>query len=313
MSKVSVIGGAGFVGQMVAFGLTRSEVVDEVLLVDIIEDKPQGIGLDMRESTPIYGSDTKVRGTNDYADMAGSDIVVITAGSPRKPGMDRMDLLKTNVNICRAVVSQVKEHAPDSIIIYVANPVDVLTYAARKISGFPANRVFGMAGVLDTARYRAFISMEANVSVKDIRAMVLGGHGDSMVPLPRYTTIGGLPLTHFLSDEKIDSIVKRTRTGGGEIVGLLKTGSAYYAPGMAVGEMVEAIIRDQKRVLPVVAYLDGKYGFSDVYAGAPVVLGRNGVEKVLEIDLNDEEMEAYSTSIEHVKKGVEDVTSILDN
>ncbi|MHA2502586.1 MAG: malate dehydrogenase [Candidatus Kariarchaeaceae archaeon] len=311
MSKVSVIGGAGFVGQIVAFGLTKSEVVDEVVLVDIIEDKPQGIGLDMRESTPIYGSDVNIYGTNDYSQMAGSDIVVVTAGMPRKPGMDRMDLLKVNVNICNAVVSQIKQYAPNAIIIYVANPVDVLTYAAKEISGFPAHKVFGMAGVLDTARYRAFIAMEANVSTKDIRAMVLGGHGDSMVPLPRYTSIGGLPLSHFLSEEKIEAIVKRTRTGGGEIVSLLKTGSAYYAPGMAVAEMVEAIVRDQKRVLPVVAYLDNKYGFSDVYAGAPVILGRNGVEKVLEIDLTEEEMRAYSESISHVKAGVEDVKTLL--
>ena len=312
MTKVSVIGGAGFVGQIVAFGLTKSEVVNEVVLVDIIEDRPQGIALDMMESTPIFGSDTYVRGTNDYAEMSGSDIVVVTAGVPRKPGMDRMDLLKINVNICKSVVTEIKNHCPNAMIIYVANPVDVLTYAAMKVSGFNKNKVFGMAGVLDTARYRSFIAMEAKVSTKDILAMVLGGHGDSMVPLPRYTSIGGLPLSNFLTKEKIEKIVERTRKGGGEIVSLLKTGSAYYAPGMAVAEMVEAIIKDQKRVLPVVAYLDNKYGFSDVYAGVPVILGKNGVEKVIEIELNEEETDAYNKSINHVKLGIEDVKKLLN-
>ena len=311
MTKVSVIGGAGFVGQIVAFGLTRNEVVKEVALIDIIEDKPQGIGLDMKESTPIYGSDTHVYGTNDWEDLNGSDIVAITAGYPRKPGMDRMDLLKINISICKSVVTQIKDHAPDAIIIYVANPVDVLTYAAKEISGFEPNKVFGMAGILDTARYRTFIAMEAKVSVKDIMAMVLGGHGDSMVPLPRFTTIGGIPLSYFLSHDQIEAIIARTRTGGGEIVKLLKTGSAYYAPGLAVAEMVEAIVMDQKRVLPVVAYLDDKYGFSDVYAGAPVILGKKGVEKVLELPLNETEMQAYKTSIQHVKDGIENARQFL--
>lgn len=311
MSKVSVVG-AGFVGETVAITLVRNESVDEVVLIDIIEDMPIGKGLDMKESTPIHGSDTKIFGTNDYSMMKDSDIVVIAAGIPRKPGMDRMDLLKTNINICKAVVANIKEHAPNSIIIYVANPVDVLTYSAMKFSGFPKHKVFGMAGVLDTARYRAFISMEAKVSVKDIRAMVLGGHGDSMVPLTRFTSIGGVPLSEFLPQDKIDAIVERTRKGGGEIVGLLKTGSAYYAPGMAVAEMVEAVIRDQKRVLPAVAYLDDKYGFSDVYAGAPVIIGKDGIEKVIEIKLNEEEMNAYKVSITHVKQGLEEIKDLLN-
>ncbi|MCH8908899.1 MAG: malate dehydrogenase [Candidatus Heimdallarchaeota archaeon] len=310
MSKIAVVG-AGFVGETVAITLVKNESVDEVVLLDIIEDMPAGKGLDMKESTPISNSDIKIWGSNDYADMEGSDIVVVTAGIPRKPGMDRMDLLKTNINICKAVVGNIVKFSPNAMIIYVANPVDVLTYAAKELSGFETHKVFGMAGILDTARYRAFISMEANVSVKDIRAMVLGGHGDSMVPLPRYTSIGGVPLSEFLSQDKIDSIVQRTRKGGGEIVALLKTGSAYYAPGMAVAEMVEAIIKDQKRVLPVVAYLEDKYGFSDVYAGAPVVLGRNGVEKVLEISLNEEELNAYTTSISHVKTGIEEIRGLL--
>ena len=230
MSKISIIG-AGFVGEITASTLVKNEKVDEVVLVDIIEDMPVGKGLDMMEATPIMGSDTKVSGTNDYAKMEGSDIVVVAAGMPRKPGMDRMDLLKININICRSVVENIVKYAPNSTIIYVANPVDVLTYTAQKISGFPYNRVFGMAGILDTARYRSFIAMEANISVKDIRAMVLGGHGDSMVPLPRHTSIGGIPLSEFLSQDAIDRIVERTRKGGGEIVNLLKKGSAYYAPG----------------------------------------------------------------------------------
>ena len=300
MSKVSVIG-AGHVGEIVAFGLVRSEAVDELVLVDIIE------------ATPIIGADVKVYGTNDYSDIAGSDIVVVPAGSPRKPGMSRMDLLNINAKICKSIVEQIKEYAPDSKIIYVANPVDVLTYAAWKLSGFETNRVFGMAGILDTARYRAFIAMEAKVSVKDILAMVLGGHGDAMLPLVRYTTIGGIPVTHFLSDEQLEKIVERTRKGGGEIVSLLKTGSAYYAPGLAVAEMVEAVLRDQRRVLPVVAYLDNKYGMSDVYAGAPVILGKNGVEEVLEIDLTADELAAYQKSVEHVKEGVNQIMDILNN
>ena len=311
MTKVSIIG-AGHVGEIVAFGIVQKELVNEVVLVDIIEDMPQGKALDMKESTPIYGSDTHVFGTNDYADIEGSDIVVVPAGVPRKPGMDRMDLLKVNLKICKSIVGNITKYAPDSKIIYVANPVDVLTYVAWKLSGFEHNRVFGMAGVLDTARYRAFISMEAKVSVKDIQAMVLGGHGDAMLPLVRYTNVGGIPVTHFLSQEQLDKIVERTRKGGGEIVSLLKTGSAYYAPGMAVAEMVEAIIKDQRRVLPVVAYLDNKYGLNDVYAGAPVILGKNGVEEVLEIELTPEELAEYQKSVTHVKEGVKEAMEVLE-
>ena len=312
MTKVSVVG-SGYVGELVTYRLMQSEAVDEVIIVDIIEGMPQGKGLDMREASPILGTDTKVIGTNDYSNMVDSDIIVITAGVPRKPGMDRLELLSVNIKICKSVVENIIKFAPDSMICYVANPIDVLTYAAQKLSGFSTNHVFGMAGILDTARYRAFISMEANVSVKDIRAMVLGGHGDSMVPLTRYTSIGGVPLNHFLSQNKIDAIVERTRKGGGEIVDLFGNvahlGSAYYAPGIAAAEMVEAVIRNQRRVLPVVAYLDNKYGFSDVYAGAPVILGKNGVEEVLEIDLNDQELSDYKKSISHVKQGIEELKS----
>ncbi|MHA2250831.1 MAG: malate dehydrogenase [Candidatus Kariarchaeaceae archaeon] len=310
MSKVAVIG-AGFVGESTANTLMLRESVDEVVLIDIIEDLAKGKGLDMREATPIYGSDTKIWGSHDYADIQGADIVVVTAGVPRKPGMDRMDLLNVNINICKAVTENVVKYAPDSIVIYVANPVDVLTYTLAHLSKFPKHKVFGMAGILDTARYRAFISMEAKISVKDIRAMVLGGHGDSMVPLPRYTSVGGLPLKEFLPQDKIDAIVERTRKGGGEIVALLKKGSAYYAPGQGVAEMVEAIVNDQKRVLPVIAYFNGEYGFSDIYAGVPVILGKGGVEKILTVELNAEEQEAYKVSLTHVQNGINEAKGLL--
>ncbi|MCY3410816.1 MAG: malate dehydrogenase [Candidatus Heimdallarchaeota archaeon] len=311
MSKISVIGGAGFVGQIVGFGLALKEIADEIVLVDIIEDRPIGIALDQREATPILGADANLYGSNDYADIKGSDIVVVTAGLPRKPGMDRMDLLGKNIEICKSVSEQIKTHAPDAFIIYVANPVDVLTYTSFVKTGFAPNKVMGMAGILDTARYRAFISMEAKVSVKDIRAMVLGGHGDSMVPLVRYTSVGGVPLTEFLPQDKIDAIVQRTKVGGGEIVKLLKTGSAYYAPGFAVAEMCEAILKDQKRVLPVIAYFNGEYGFKDIFAGAPVILGKGGVEKILEVQLDDTEKEAYKVSLEHVKAGIEEAKTLI--
>lgn len=309
MKKVAIIG-AGKVGEVAAFQIASKEIVDEIVLLDIVEDMPMGKALDMKESTPIYGSDTHVWGSNDYKDVAGADIVVVAAGVPRKPGMDRMDLLKTNFDICKTVSENIKKNAPNAIVIYVANPVDVLTYSAWKLTGFHHSKVFGMAGILDTARYRAFISMEAKVSVKDIKAMVLGGHGDSMVPLPRYTTIGGIPLDFFLPADKIKAIVDRTRVGGGEIVKLLKFGSAYYAPGTAICEMVEAIVRDQKRILPVVAYLDNKYGFSDAYAGAPVILGKEGVEKVLELKLNDEEKAAYNKSVSVVKDKIKELYDV---
>ncbi|MCP5050889.1 MAG: malate dehydrogenase [bacterium] len=310
MSKVSVIG-AGKVGEIVAFGLVNSGVVNEVTLIDIVEGLPQGKGLDMYEATPVLGSNTKVNGSNDYAAIKGSDIVVVPAGVPRKPGMDRMDLLKVNLKICKSVVDNIKEYAPDAMICYVANPVDVMTYAAFRFGGFPSNRIFGMAGVLDTARYRTFISMEANVSVKDISAMVLGGHGDSMVPLPRYTTVGGVPITNFLDQEKIDAIVERTRKGGGEIVKLLGY-SGYYAPGIASVEMVQAILNNERRVLPAVAYLEGQYGFDDIFAGVPVILGENGIEQILEVELNDEEKSALDASLTGVKKGIEEMKKLLD-
>ena len=311
-TKVAVIGGAGFVGESVGWALARGEIADEVVLFDIIEDKPQGKGLDMKEATPIVGADCKIYGTNNYEDIAGSSIVVVTAGLPRKPGMDRMDLLTKNIAIAISVAENIKKYAPDAFIIWVANPVDVLTYTAFIKTGFAPHKVMGMAGILDTARYRAFISMEANVSVKDIRAMVLGGHGDSMVPLTSHTSVGGIPLKEFLTQDKIDAIVQRTKTGGGEIVKLLKTGSAYYAPGKAVAEMVRAILKDQKRVLPVIAHFSGQYGFKDIFAGAPVILGKGGVEKILEIELSDADKEAYRVSLQHVKDGIESAKQFIN-
>ena len=311
MTKISVIG-AGFVGQIVGEALVREQIGSEVVLFDIIEGRPQGLGLDLLESNPLTLSDTYIYGANDYAGkLDNSDVVVVAAGFPRKPGMDRMDLLKKNFDINKDVMNNVKKYAPNAIIIYVANPVDVMTYAAWKLSGFPHNRVFGMAGVLDTARFKAFVAMEAKVSVKDIQAMVLGGHGDSMVPLISNATIGGVPLTHFITKEKLDAIVERTRKGGGEIVNLLKSGSAYFAPGMAAAQMVKSIIYNERRVLPVVAYLDNKYGFNDVYAGVPAIIGRNGVEKVLELKLPADENAAFQKSLTEVKKGCEEVKTLL--
>ena len=257
-------------------------------------------------------SDTHIYGSNEYAgNLDNSNIVVVAAGFPRKPGMDRMDLLKKNFDINKDVMTNIKKYAPNAIVIYVANPVDVMTYAAWKLSGFDHKKVFGMAGVLDTARFKAFVSMEANVSVKDIQAMVLGGHGDSMVPVISHANIGGVPLTHFLSKEKIDAIVTRTRKGGGEIVNLLKTGSAYFAPGMAAAQMVKSIVYNERRILPVVAYVDNKYGFSDVYAGVPAIIGKNGVEEVLELKLAPDENEAFQKSLTEVKKGCEEVKTLL--
>ncbi len=302
--KVTVIG-AGHVGATVAQRVADKHLAKEVVLVDVVEGMPQGKALDMWESAPIEGFDTRVIGTNGYDETENSDIVVITAGVPRKPGMSRDDLLNTNFNIVKTVTEQVVAKSPNSIIIVVSNPLDVMTYVAYKVSGFPAERVVGMAGILDTARFRSFIAMELNVSVRDIQAMVLGGHGDSMVPLPAYTTIAGIPLSHFLSKEKIEALIERTRKGGGEIVALLKTGSAYYAPGSAAAEMVEAIAKDNKRILPCSAWLTGQYGISGTFVGVPVKLGAKGIEEILEIPLSDEDLQALRTSAEHVKANIQ--------
>ena len=311
MTKVSIIG-AGKVGEIIAFGLSENNICQKVVLLDIVEGLPQGKGLDIYESSPISQSSTTIIGTNNPEDIEGSDIVVIPAGVPRKPGMDRMDLLKINLKICKSVINNVRNYAPDSIIIYVANPVDVMTFAALKISGFDPKKVFGMAGILDTSRYKTFISMATGISQKDISAMVLGGHGDAMVPFSRYTTISGIPLKNFLDTNKINKIIERTRKGGGEIVNLLGY-SAYYAPGKAVVEMIEAIIKDQKRLLPCVAYLQGEYGFNDIYAGVPCVLGKEGIERIVEIDLNEEEREAMKISLTNVKKGTKEMKELLNS
>ncbi len=299
--KITVVG-AGHVGEMVAVRLAEKGLARQVVLVDIVEGIPQGKGLDMFESSPVEGFDCEIIGTNGYDETEGSDIVIITAGIPRKPGMSRDDLLKTNSNIMKSVTSEIAAKSPDSIMLVVSNPLDIMVYVALKISGFDPTRVIGMAGILDTARYRSFIAMELGVSVKDVQAMVLGGHGDSMVPLPRYTTISGIPLSYFLTDDKIEPILERTRFGGGEIVKYLKTGSAYYAPSSAVVEMVDSIVNDRKRILPCAAWLTGQYGIDSVYVGVPVKLGSKGIEEILEIDLEENELTALQDSAKHVKE-----------
>ena len=302
-SKVTVIG-AGNVGATVADCVARKDMVDEVVLVDIVDGVPQGKALDIQESAPIHLFDTRVTGTNGYDETAGSDICVITAGLARKPGMSRDDLLSKNAEIVRSVTEQFVAQSPNAILIVVSNPLDVMTYVAYMTSGFPSKRVLGMAGVLDTARYRAFIAMELGVSVRDIQALLMGGHGDSMVPLPRYTTIGGIPLPDLLEDERISEIVERTKGGGGEIVKLMGT-SAWYAPGAAAAEMVEAIVKDSGRVLPCAAWLSGEYGLNDLFIGVPVRLGRNGVEEIIEVNLDDDENRLMDESAEHVRSNLE--------
>jgi malate dehydrogenase len=292
--KISVIG-AGHVGEVTAFKISEKELGDVVLL-DVIEDMPIGKGLDMREGGPVGKYDSQIIGTNAYEDTANSDVVVITAGVPRKPGMSRDELVGTNFDIVKSVTEKVAEQSPNAILLVVSNPLDAMVYTAFKVSGFPKNRVFGMAGILDTTRFRAFISMELKVSVESIQALVLGGHGDTMVPVARYTTIAGIPLSHFLPQDRIDAIIERTRKGGGEIVKYLKTGSAYYAPSLAITEMVESIVRDKKKILPCAAYLEGEYGINDLYFGVPIKLGAKGVEEIIEIDLTEEEKEAIKNS-----------------
>jgi len=298
--KITVIG-AGNVGATATMGLAQAELANEIVVIDILEGIPQGKGLDMWEAAPVYGYDSRVRGTNDYKDTANSDIVVMTAGLARKPGMSRDDLLKANVEIVSGCIKQAAAVSPKALILMVSNPLDVMTYVAYKITHWEPHRIFGMAGILDTSRYRSFIAMELDVSVRDIQAMVLGGHGDSMVPLPRYTTVGGIPLPDLLSKERIDAIVDRTRNGGAEIVGFLKTGSAYYAPGAAIVEMVESIVKNKKRILPCCTWLTGQYGTKDVMMGVPCVLGSKGVVKILEIPLNAEEKAMFDKSAGHVK------------
>ena len=301
--KITVVGG-GNVGATAAQRIVDKELANEVVLVDIIDGLPQGKGLDMFESTPIEGTDTMVRGTNTYDETAKSDIVVITAGIARKPGMTREQLQETNASIVKSVTEAVAPKSPGAILIVVSNPLDVMTYVAYKVSGFDRHRVLGMAGILDTARYRSFIAMQLGVSVEDIQALVLGGHGDSMVPLVRYTTIAGVPITEFLDKPTIDALVKRTRDGGIEIVNYLKTGSAYYAPSAAAVEMVEAIVKNKKRILPCAAYLQGEYGIRDTFVGVPVKLGAKGIEQIVEVPLTADEKAGLVKSADEVRNNI---------
>jgi malate dehydrogenase len=302
--KVTVVGG-GFVGSTTAQRITDAELAD-VVLTDILDGVPAGKALDMLESTPISGSDARVTGistgADDYRETANSDIVVVTAGFPRKPGMSRDDLLKANYDVIKAVIEGIVKFSPNSILIMVTNPLDAMAQAAYKISGFSKNRVIGMAGVLDSARMSTFVASELNVSVENVNSFVLGGHGDDMVPLPRFSTVAGIPLPELLSREKIDAIVTRTRKGGAEIVNLLKTGSAYYAPSAAVTEMVEAILKDKKKILPCAAYLEGEYGIRGLFVGVPVKLGARGIEQIIEIKLTPEEKAALDKSAASVKE-----------
>lgn len=304
--KVTVVG-AGNVGATAAMRLAEKELAD-VVLIDILEDVPAGKTLDLLEAAPIEKHDSRITGASgDYSKAKGSAIVMITAGIPRKPGMSRDDLLSTNMGIMKSVVKEIASVAPESILIIVSNPLDAMCHIAFDTSGFPKNRVLGMAGVLDSARFRAFISMELNVSVENTHAFVLGGHGDTMVPLPRYSTVAGIPITELISSERIDALVERTRNGGAEIVGLLKTGSAYYAPASAAVEMAEAIIKDKKKILPCAAYLQGEYGINDLFIGVPVKLGEKGVEEIIEIRLSDEEEKALRHSADAVQQLVNDL------
>ncbi|RLD25234.1 MAG: malate dehydrogenase [Bacteroidetes bacterium] len=306
--KVTVVG-AGNVGATCADVLAYKEIANEVILVDIKEGMAEGKALDIWQKAPIDLYDTRTIGsTNDYSVTAGSEVVVITSGLPRKPGMSRDDLIQTNAGIVKSVTENVIKHSPDAIIIIVSNPLDVMTYQAHITSKLPRTKVFGMAGILDTARFRAFLAEAINVSPKDIQALLMGGHGDTMVPLPRYTTVAGIPVTQMIDKETLDAIIDRTKKGGGELVKLMGT-SAWYAPGAAAAQMVEAIVRDQRRVFPVCVKLDGEFGIDDCYMGVPVILGKNGIEKFIEIDLNEEEKADLQTSRGHVKE----VMEVLDN
>ncbi len=301
LQKITVVG-AGNVGATTTQRLAEKELARTVVMVDVIEGVPQGKGLDQWESAPIEGFDTRVVGANDYAPAAGSELVVVTAGIARKPGMSRDDLVRTNADIVKQVAQEIKQTCPNAIVVVVSNPLDVMCWVTKQVTGFPRERVIGMAGVLDTARYRAFLAEELDVSVQDIQAMVLGGHGDTMVPLTSYTTVAGIPVTQLLDQATLDRIVDRTRNGGAEIVALLKTGSAYYAPSAAVTEMVEAIVKDKKRVLPCAAWLEGEYGLSGMYCGVPCKLGRKGLERILEVKLSAAEAAALKKSADGVKE-----------
>jgi len=301
VNKITVVG-AGNVGATTAQRVAEKELARTVVMVDVVEGIPQGKGLDQWQSAPIELYDTRIIGTNGYEETAGSDIVIITAGIARKPGMSRDDLLNTNAGIVKSVSEEIKKTSPNAILIIVSNPLDVMCYVAKQVTGFPRERVLGMAGVLDTARYRSFLAEAADVSVRDIQAMVLGGHGDTMVPLISYTSVSGIPITKLIPKDKLDSIVDRTRNGGAEIVKHLKTGSAYYAPSAGAVQMAEAIVNDQRRILPCAAWLNGEYGMKDLFLGVPCKLGKNGLEKIIEVDLTADERAALEKSAEAVRE-----------
>ena len=301
MDRITVVG-AGHVGATAAQRIAERELAREIVVVDIVEGLPQGKGLDLTESGPVEGFDARVAGAQSYEATAGSGIYVVTAGLARKPGMSRDDLVTKNAQIVRGIAAEIGARSPDAIVIMVTNPLDVMAYVAKEVTGFPRERVIGMAGVLDTARFRTFISMELDVSVEDVQALVLGGHGDSMVPLVSTVSVGGIPLTELLPSDRIEALVGRTRNGGGEIVGLLKTGSAYYAPSAAAVQMVESIVRDKKRVLPCAAWLEGEYGLEGLFLGVPCKLGRSGLERIFEVRLTDDEREALHASAKEVRE-----------
>ncbi|HLC60366.1 MAG TPA: malate dehydrogenase [Candidatus Nanoarchaeia archaeon] len=307
--KISIIG-AGNVGATAAHWITSKELGD-VVLIDIVEGMPQGKALDLLQSAPIGGFDVDIKGTNSYEDTKNSDIVVITSGIARKPGMSREDLISINTKIVKEVSENIAKYSPNAILIIVTNPLDAMVYVAAKVTNFPKNKIIGMAGVLDSTRFRTFIAKELDVSVKDVDAIVLGGHGDTMVPLPRYSTVNGIPITELMEKEKIGELVKRTRDGGAEIVNLLKTGSAYYAPSAAVAEMAESILKDKKRILPCAVYCDSEYGVGGYFVGVPAILGRNGVEKIIELKLTFEEREMFTKSVDQIKKLVDETKKLL--
>ena len=299
-NKIALIGG-GNIGGVLAQEAAFRELGD-VVLFDVVEGLPQGKALDIAEGAPILGADSSITGTNDYKDIAGADVVIITAGLARKPGMSRDDLLSTNLKIMKQVAVGVRDNAPDAFVIVISNPLDAMVYTFKEVSGFSKQRVIGMAGVLDSARFRAFVAWELGVSVQDVTAMVLGGHGDTMVPLIRYCTVAGIPVTQLISPEKLDAIVERTKGAGGEIVGLLKTGSAFVSPALSAIEMAESYIRDKKRVLACACLLEGEYGVDGLYIGVPCIIGGNGLERVLEVEMNEDERKAFDASVEHVRR-----------
>jgi len=316
--KVTVVGAGGNVGSTVSMAVAQRDFAKEVVMVDIVQENngekiypSKGRALDQWESSPIHQFDTKLTGTVDYEDTAGSDVCVITAGVPRKPGMSRDDLLEINANIVQDVTEKLVKHSPNTIIIVVSNPLDVMAQVALETSGLDSSRVMGMAGILDTARYRSFLAEEIGVSPKDIQALLLGGHGDTMVPLPRFTTVCGMPIKQFISDEKLDEIVERTKGGGGELVNLMGT-SAWYAPGAAAAQMVEAIVLDQNRVFPCAAHLNGEYGQEDLFLGVPVKLGEGGIKEIIEVDLNDEEQQLLDESADHVHSVLSDFRELMN-